>query len=116
MNQLILKITQTGSIERLLGPDRWGSEALSTGSKGGYPPQNRDLAAEHIAHSSGILRLLAFKAGCKPKLGLAMLDRALEAGVPFAWVSGDCVYGADHRIRRRLEARQRGYVLAVTAK
>src|ERR687898_2422210 len=52
----------------------------------------------------------------KPKLGLAMLDRALEAGVPFAWVSGDCVYGADHRIRRRLEARQRGYVLAVTAK
>src|SRR5215218_9521997 len=44
----------------------------------------------------------------KPKLGLAMLDRALEAGVPFAWVAGDSVYGADHRIRRRLEARQRG--------
>src|SRR3712207_3974660 len=51
----------------------------------------------------------------KPQLGLAMLDRALEADVPFAWVAGDSVYGADHRIRRRLEARQRGYVLAVTA-
>jgi SRSO17 transposase len=51
----------------------------------------------------------------KPKLGLAMLDRALEAGVPFAWVTGDSVYGADHRIRRRLEAHQRGYVLAVTS-
>src|SRR3712207_5994126 len=51
----------------------------------------------------------------KPKLGLAMLDRALEAGVPFAWVAGDSVYGADHRIRRRLEARGRGYVLAVTS-
>src|SRR5918993_2688577 len=51
----------------------------------------------------------------KPKLGLAMLDRALEAGVPFAWVTGDSVYEADHRIRRRLEARQRGYVLAVTS-
>ncbi|CAA9225453.1 MAG: Mobile element protein, partial [uncultured Acetobacteraceae bacterium] len=51
----------------------------------------------------------------KPQLGLAMLDRALEAGVPFAWVAGDSVYGADHRIRRRLEARQRGYVLAVTS-
>jgi SRSO17 transposase len=51
----------------------------------------------------------------KPKLGLAMLDRALEADVPFAWVAGDSVYGADHRIRRRLEARQRGYVLAVTS-
>jgi SRSO17 transposase len=51
----------------------------------------------------------------KPKLGLAMLDRALDAGVPFAWVAGDSVYGSDHRIRRRLEARQRGYVLAVTS-
>jgi SRSO17 transposase len=51
----------------------------------------------------------------KPKLGLAMLDRALEAGVPFAWVTGDSVYGADHRLRRRLEAQQRGYVLAVTS-
>jgi SRSO17 transposase len=51
----------------------------------------------------------------KPKLGLAMLERALEAGVPFSWVTGDSVYGADHRIRRRLEARQRGYVLAVTS-
>ena len=51
----------------------------------------------------------------KPKLGLAMLDCALAAGVPFAWVTGDSVYGADHRIRRRLEAHQRGYVLAVTS-
>jgi SRSO17 transposase len=51
----------------------------------------------------------------KPQLGLAMLDRALAAGVPFAWLTGDSVYGADHRIRRRLEARQRGYVLTVTS-
>src|SRR5215212_115405 len=51
----------------------------------------------------------------KPQLGLAMLERALAAGVPFAWVTGDSVYGADHRIRRRREARQRGYVLAVTS-
>ncbi len=35
--------------------------------------------------------------------------------MPFAWVAGDSVYGADHRIRRRLEARGRGYVLAVTS-
>jgi SRSO17 transposase len=51
----------------------------------------------------------------KPKLGLAMLDRILTAGVPFAWVTGDSVYGADHRLRRRLEAWGRGYVLAVTS-
>jgi SRSO17 transposase len=29
----------------------------------------------------------------KPKLGLAMLDRALEAGVPFAWVPGTACTG-----------------------
>jgi SRSO17 transposase len=51
----------------------------------------------------------------KPKLGLARLDRAREAGVPFAWVAGDSVYGAEHRIRRYLEAQGRGYVLAVTS-
>src|SRR3712207_3738148 len=63
--------------------------------------------------AAGVPEAVAFTT--KPKLGLAMPDRALEAGVPFAWVAGDSVYGADHRIRRRLEARQRGYVLAVTS-
>jgi SRSO17 transposase len=51
----------------------------------------------------------------KPQLGLAMLERALEAGVPCAWVTGDSVYGADHRLRRRIAARPCGYVLAVTS-
>jgi SRSO17 transposase len=63
--------------------------------------------------AAGVPEAVAFTT--KPKLGLAMLERALEAGVPFAWVTGDSVYGADHRIRRRLEARGRGYVLAVTS-
>ena len=52
----------------------------------------------------------------KPKLGRAMLDRALDAGVPCAWVAGDSVYGADRALRRRIEARGGlGYVLAVTS-
>ncbi len=51
----------------------------------------------------------------KPKLGLAMLERARVAGVPFAWVVGDSVYGADHTIRRWAERHRRGYVLAVTS-
>ena len=46
----------------------------------------------------------------KPKLGAAMLERALDAGVPCAWVAGDSVYGADRALRRRTEARRRGYV------
>src|SRR3954452_6297062 len=45
-----------------------------------------------------------------------MLERALDAGVPCAWVAGDSVYGADRALRRRIEARGgRGYVLAVTS-
>jgi SRSO17 transposase len=52
----------------------------------------------------------------KPKLGLAMLERARQNGVPFAWITGDSVYGADHAIRRWAEQHRRGYVLAVTSR
>ncbi len=51
----------------------------------------------------------------KPKQGLAMLEHARVAGVPFSWVAGDSVYGADSAIRRWAERRRRGYVLAVTS-
>jgi SRSO17 transposase len=49
----------------------------------------------------------------KPALAKAMLGRALEAGVPAAWVTGDEVYGADPDLRAELETRGIGYVLAV---
>ena len=52
----------------------------------------------------------------KPKLGLAMRERAHQAGVPFAWITGDSVDGADHAIRRWAERHRRGYVLTVTSK
>jgi SRSO17 transposase len=51
----------------------------------------------------------------KPKLGIAMLERAFTASVPCAWVVGDSVYGADPALRRCIEAHERGYVLAVTS-
>ena len=50
----------------------------------------------------------------KPKLGRAMLERALEHEVPCAWVTADSVYGADYALRRWLQDRGLGYVLAVT--
>ena len=50
----------------------------------------------------------------KPKLGLAMLERAHAAGLPFAWVTADSVYGADHSLRRWLQEKGLGYVLAVS--
>jgi SRSO17 transposase len=49
----------------------------------------------------------------KPALATAMLTRALDAGVPAAWVAGDEVYGADPKLRAELEARGVGYVVAV---
>jgi SRSO17 transposase len=51
----------------------------------------------------------------KPKLGLAMLERARQAGLAFAWITGDSVYGADSAIRRWAEQHRYGYVLAVTS-
>jgi SRSO17 transposase len=51
----------------------------------------------------------------KPKLGLAMLERARQAEIPFAWITGDSVYGADHAIRRWAERHRYGYVLTVTS-
>jgi SRSO17 transposase len=49
----------------------------------------------------------------KPRLALELLERALDAGVPAAWVTGDEVYGSDGKLRRALEARGQAYVLAV---
>ena len=49
----------------------------------------------------------------KPALAQAMIIRALDAGVPVAWVAGDEVYGANPGLRAALEARGIGYVLAV---
>jgi len=42
-----------------------------------------------------------------------MLARALDAGVPAAWVTADEVYGADPGLRAELERRGTGYVLAI---
>jgi len=52
----------------------------------------------------------------KPAQAQAMLERALEAGVPAAWVTADSVYGDVKYLRVWLEARPIGYVLAVSGK
>lgn len=49
----------------------------------------------------------------KPTMARAMVEVALDAGVPCAYVLGDAVYGADSSLRRMLEAREQPYVLAV---
>ena len=49
----------------------------------------------------------------KPQLAQDMLERAVESGVPFAWVAGDEVYGSDRNLRLWLEREGIAHVLAI---
>ena len=49
----------------------------------------------------------------KPRLAQRMLERALESGVPFRWVTGDEVYGSDRKLRLWLEEAGISHVLAI---
>jgi SRSO17 transposase len=75
-----------------------------------YVPQGW-FADPGRCRAAGIPSLVGF--GTKPALAVAMITRALDAGVPAAWVAGDEVYGANPALRAALEARGIGYVLAV---
>jgi SRSO17 transposase len=61
--------------------------------------------------AAGVPDEVGFKT--KPQLGQAMLERALAAGVPFRWVTGDTVYGGDRRLRIWLEEHAIRHVMAV---
>ena len=51
----------------------------------------------------------------KPALATELIDRAVAADVPAAWVAGDEVYGADPKLRAALRGHGLGYVLAIAA-
>src|SRR5712692_2750064 len=61
--------------------------------------------------SAGIGDEVAF--ATKPQLAEKMIGRAVEAGVPFAWVAGDEVYGGNPGLRSWLEGEGISYVMAV---
>jgi SRSO17 transposase len=73
-------------------PEAWAADA-GRREEAGVPPE------------------VAFRT--KPQLARAMLERALDAGVPASWVTGDEVYGGDRRLRVGLEERDVPHVLAV---
>jgi SRSO17 transposase len=50
----------------------------------------------------------------KPRLALAMVERAVAADVPFAWVAADSVYGVGE-VEMVLRRAGKGYVLGVNA-
>jgi SRSO17 transposase len=49
----------------------------------------------------------------KPKLAVGMIERAITAGMPFAWVAADSVYGVGE-IEMTLRRAGKGYVLGST--
>lgn len=62
------------------------------------------LAAAHVPPKMGF--------ATKPRLALAMIERALAAKVPFMWVAADSVYGVGE-IELALRRAGKGYVLGV---
>src|SRR5690348_12392944 len=50
----------------------------------------------------------------KPHLARAMVERAIAAGMPFAWVVGDSIYGVSE-VEMALRRAGKGYVLGVNA-
>jgi SRSO17 transposase len=64
------------------------------------------MAGAHVPPDTGF--------ATKPTLALAMIDRAINAGVPFAWVTADTVYGTG-AVEMALRHAGKGYVLGVSA-
>src|SRR5260221_5462334 len=65
-------------------------------------------------HQPGLPETVGF--ATKPQLAQAQLARALEAGVPAAWVTAESVYGHDRSLRGWLESQGEPHVLAVPGK
>src|SRR4051812_33524536 len=63
------------------------------------------LAAAHVPPG------IAF--ATKPRLALTIVERAIAAGVPFAWVAADSVYGVGE-VETALRQAGKGYVLGVS--
>src|SRR5215218_196577 len=68
-----------------------------------------DAARRAAAH---VPQEIAF--ATKPHLARAMVERAIAAGVPFAWVVGDSIYGVSE-VEMALRRAGKGYVLGVAA-
>ncbi len=64
------------------------------------------MTAGHVPAGTGF--------ATKPQLAIAMTERALASGVPFAWVAADGVYGVG-ALEQRLRRAGKGYVLGVTS-
>ena len=91
---------------------------LAYGSRRGAAFLDRELYLpqewaedEERRREAGVPEGVVFRT--KAQLAREMIGRAVVAGAPFAWVTGDTVYGNDRKLRRWLEEQALPYVLAV---
>jgi SRSO17 transposase len=90
---------------------------LTYASSGGHALIDRELylpegwaADRDRCRAAGIPDEVEFTT--KPRQAMTMLARAFDAGVPFAWVTADEVYGQAKYLRAWLEDRDAAHVLA----
>jgi SRSO17 transposase len=77
-----------------------------------YLPQSWTADPARL-QAAGVPAEVSFRT--KPQLAQQLLARALDAGVPAAWVTGDEVYGGVYALRAMLEDRRQRYVLGVAS-
>jgi len=94
---------------------------MTYASPKGHSPIDRRLYIPKEWHDdekrrveAGIPEAVEFQT--KPQMALEMIQEATAAGVPYRWVTGDCVYGDYTDIRMYLEEIQKCYVMNVSGK
>ena len=97
---------QVGVLAAYVTPD--GSRALIDREL--YLPEKWTGDRERC-RAAGIGDDVAF--ATKPQLAKSMIGRAVKAGVPFSWVTGDEAYGGNPGLREWLEKEKIPYVLGI---
>jgi SRSO17 transposase len=79
-----------------------------------YLPKNSWCADRDRCREAGIDDEVEF--ATKPELARLMLERAVDAGVPFSWFTADEAYGQNPGLRSWLEDKGIAYVMAIPRK
>jgi SRSO17 transposase len=93
---------------------------LSYASRYGHALMDRELYlprswAKDLPRRTGAKVPESLEFATKPQLARQMIERAVAAKMPFAWITGDEVYGDDRHLRVWLEQEDLHFVLAVAS-